>query len=257
MAEKSNIDGVTITSRGLRLITKLVAAKSQMEFTNVKVGTGILAEGDNPYELTHLVQYKMDGMIAGYGFDEAAMDAYVVMQLSNNQVETGFVMTEVGLYAMDPDIGEILYGYLDLSKDPNYIMPAENGRAKTVQIKLHVIVGEVKEIKASVSPLSQVTREELEKELEKLYRSKNIALLSADWGEEAPYVQTVGLKGVSPDTVLDGGLYIPAGTTPAQEKALIKAASCVSYFDTGDGTVTVTCIGKKPAVDFQIQLKGV
>lgn len=187
MAEKSNIDGVTITSRGLRLITKLVAAKSQMEFTNVKVGTGILAEGANPYELTHLVHYKMDGMIAGYGYDEEAMDAYVVMQLSNDQVETGFVMTEVGLYAMDPDLGEILYGYLDLSKDPNYIMPAENGRAKTVQIKLHVIVGEVKEIKASISPLSQVTREELEKELTKLYRSKNISLLSSAWGDEADY----------------------------------------------------------------------
>lgn len=167
MAEKSNIDGVTITARGLQLITKLVAAESQMEFSSVKVGTGILAAGMNPYELTNLVQYKMDGMIAGYGYDEEAMDAYVVMQLSNNQVETGFVMTEVGLYAMDPDLGEILYGYLDLSNDPNYIMPAENGRSKTVQIKLHIIVGEVNEIKASINPLSQVTREELEKELEK------------------------------------------------------------------------------------------
>ena len=101
----------------------------------------------------------MDGRIAGYGYDDDAKDAYVVMQISNEQIETGFVMTEAGIYAKDPDLGEILYGYLDLSEDPNYIMPAENGRFKTVQIKMHVIVGEVQEISATINPLSQVTRE--------------------------------------------------------------------------------------------------
>ena len=57
--------------------------------------------------------------------------------------------------------------------------------------------------------------------------------------------------------VLDGCLYIPRGTTDEQEKALVKAAVCVSYFDTGAGEVAVTCIGKKPNADFAIMLKGV
>ena len=167
MAEKSNVEGVTITARGLQLIAKLTAAKMKMEFTSAKVGTGVLPDGANAYDLTHLVAYKMDGRIAGYGYDDDAKDAYVVMQISNEQIETGFVMTEAGIYAKDPDLGEILYGYLDLSEDPNYIMPAENGRFKTVQIKMHVIVGEVQEISATINPLSQVTREELQKELDK------------------------------------------------------------------------------------------
>ncbi len=167
MAEKSNVEGVTITARGLQLIAKLTAAKMKMEFTRAKVGTGVLPDGANAYDLTHLVAYKMDGRIAGYGYDDDAKDAYVVMQISNEQIETGFVMTEAGIYAKDPDLGEILYGYLDLSEDPNYIMPAENGRFKTVQIKMHVIVGEVQEISATINPLSQVTREELQKELDK------------------------------------------------------------------------------------------
>lgn len=161
----ANSEGTIITTRGLQLITKLAGARGQIEFTNVKVGTGRLPIGTDPAELTHLITYKMDGMIAGYGYDEEAKDAYVVMQIVNEGIESGFIMTEVGLYAKDPDLGEILYAYVDLSNDPNHIMPAENGRSKTVQIKLHVIVGEVTELHAVINPLSQVTREEFDREL--------------------------------------------------------------------------------------------
>ena len=164
----SNSGGTIITTRGLQLITKLAAARDQMNFTNVKIGTGSPPEGTDPSALTHLAAYKMDGMIAEYGYDEEEQSAYVVMQLTNTSVEVGFVMTEIGLYAMDPDLGEILYAYVDLSDDPNYIMPAENGRSKTVQIKLHVFVGEVTQIVATINPISQVTRAEFEKALSTL-----------------------------------------------------------------------------------------
>ena len=156
---------VVNTTRGLQLITKLVSAQTKLTFTNVKIGTGSPQEGVDPSELTHLVAYKMDGQIAEYGYDDGAGEAYVVMQLTNTSIVTGFVMTEIGLYAQDPDLGEILYAYVDLSDDPNYIMPPENGRSKTIQIKLHTIVGEVANITATINPLAQVTRAEFEREL--------------------------------------------------------------------------------------------
>ena len=159
----SNSGGTVITTRGLQLITKLVASESQMEFTHVKIGIGSPPEGTDASSLTHLVSYKMDGTIAEYGYDEEEQAAYVVMQLTNTAVEAGFVMTEIGLYANDPDLGEILYAYVDLSDDPNYIMPAENGRSKTVQIKLHVFVGGTTKITAVINPSSQITRAEFER----------------------------------------------------------------------------------------------
>lgn len=163
----TNNEGVIITTRGLQLLTKLAASAGKLEFTKVKVGTGRPPDGTDPSGLTHLVMYKMDGMIADYGYDSEAMDGYVVMQISNAEIVSGFIMTEIGLYATDPDLGEILYAYVDLSNDPNHIMPAENGRSKTVQFKLHLIVGETKEIHAIINPNSQVTRAVLDKELEK------------------------------------------------------------------------------------------
>ena len=164
----SNNQGTIITTRGLQLITKLVASQTSMQFTNVKVGTGSPDEGTDPSGLTHLVAYKMDGLIAEYGYDDTPGEAYVVMQISNSNIENGFVMTEIGVYAQDPDLGEILFAYVNLSDDPNYIMPAENGRSKTVQIKLHLIIGEVSGITATINPLAQVTRAEFDRAIQDL-----------------------------------------------------------------------------------------
>lgn len=84
-----------------------------------------------------------------------------------------------------------------------------------------------------------------------------ITLAASGWSDTAPYTQTVSVEGILAADTPVGSLYIPPAATAANEKALKKAAGCVSYFDTADGAVTVTCIGKKPAVDFQMQLKGV
>lgn len=164
-----NRQGTVITTLGLQLLAKLASIEgTALEFAGVEIGTGSPGEGVNLSELTELFSYKMDGKIAEYGYDETAKDGYIVMQITNHTVQTGFVMTEIGLYAKDPDLGRILYAYLDLSDDPNYIMPAENGRSKIVQMKLHVIVGETKDIHATIDPISQVTYEKFQKEIARL-----------------------------------------------------------------------------------------
>lgn len=175
-----------ITTRGLQLLARLASGAEQLEFTGVKVGTGVVPDGTDPAQLMHLVSYKMDGMIADYGYDQETDDAFVVMQITNAGITSGFVMTEVGLFAMDPDRGEILYAYVDLSEDPNYIMPEENGRAKTVQIKMHVVVGEAANITATINPLSQVTMEAFQRELGKKTDSEGGDISDAVAGFETP-----------------------------------------------------------------------
>ncbi len=195
MSDTANLKGTVITTRGLQLIAKLAGAAGEMEFTGVKVGTGYPQEGTDPSELTHLVSYKMDGMIAEYGYDDETKDAYVIMQLTNTDIESGFIMTEIGLYAEDPDLGEILYAYLDLSDDPNHIMPAETGRIKTVQMKLHVIVGEATEIHATINPNSQVTRKELNKVIGTILT--NIEIPISGWQEQTYTIENAEITPVS------------------------------------------------------------
>ena len=87
--------------------------------------------------------------------------------------------------------------------------------------------------------------------------TRTITLTAAGWQGSGPYTQTVEASGVQDTDEPMAKEVIPKGTTKEDEKAIRKAAGCVSYFETGNGTVTFTCIGKKPETDFQVVIKGV
>ncbi len=89
-------------------------------------------------------------------------------------------------------------------------------------------------------------------------RRTQMATLTAEgWQGEGPYTQTVDVSNVKENDTPVAKELIPKSATKENEKAIRKAAACVSYFETGNGTVTFTCIGKKPATDFQVVVKGV
>ncbi len=97
----------------------------------------------------------------------------------------------------------------------------------------------------------------LKKELERQEHVELITLTAAGWQGSGPYTQAVEASGVQDTDEPMAKEVIPKGTTKEDEKAIRKAAGCVSYFETGNGTVTFTCIGKKPETDFQVVMKGV
>lgn len=97
----------------------------------------------------------------------------------------------------------------------------------------------------------------LKKELERQAHVELITLTAAGWQGSGPYTQAVEASGVQDTDEPMAKEVIPKGTTKEDEKAIRKAAGCVSYFETGNGTVTFTCIGKKPETDFQVVMKGV
>ncbi len=157
--------GTVITKKGVKLLAKLMATKAALTFTRISVGTGKILNGYDPSEMIDLVQYKMDGAISKCNTDNDT--AKITMQISSMGIESGFVISEVGVYAEDPDEGEILYSYIDLSDDPQYIY-AEGGQAiKFVEITLEVVVGAETKVTAYINPESMITRDELKKELMK------------------------------------------------------------------------------------------
>lgn len=82
-------------------------------------------------------------------------------------------------------------------------------------------------------------------------------LTAAGWSSSAPYTQTVEVPGVTADDRPIVSLYLADGITAAEAKLQSKAYGCVDRAITGSGNVTVYCYNKKPAADFQIQIKGV
>ena len=162
--------GTVLTNNGLVLITKLVAAKATLEFSRVAVGTGKVPQGVDPQAMISLNAYKMDAKISSYGVSPDQEDvAYIVTQVSSIGVSAGFAVTEGGVFANDPDKGEILFAYLDLTEDPQYVYAETDSISKFVEITFNVLIGSVEKVTAYVTPgalVKKVEFEELKKRVE-------------------------------------------------------------------------------------------
>ena len=150
--------GTFVVSKGFRVLTKLAASQGSLQFTRAAVGTGKPPEGYSPESMIGLNAYKIDAEIADYGVQDDM--AYITVQVSSDNVTEGFLVTEVGVFAEDPDEGEILYGYMDISTDPTYIYAnGSTNRSKFAEFTLYVLVGSVSNVIAAVTPGSIITRD--------------------------------------------------------------------------------------------------
>ena len=86
---------------------------------------------------------------------------------------------------------------------------------------------------------------------------KRIVIPASGWSDKAPYVQSVSALGAQENiSLIIGGPYL--GDEPGIEtvRARKKAFGYVDRVVSGNGIVTLYCYGSKPAVDFEILVKG-
>jgi len=157
--------GTVITNSGIQLLVKLAASGRALEFSRAAVGTGQIPTGYDPQNMINLNAYKMDGTIASCS--AAGDTASIVFQLSSEGVTTGFTVTEAGIYAIDPDRGEILYSYLDMTQDPQYVYADGSTITKFIEMTLNVVIGSAANVTTYINPNSLIKREEFETELYK------------------------------------------------------------------------------------------
>lgn len=97
---------------------------------------------------------------------------------------------------------------------------------------------------------------EIEAAVEEITRVIEATFLADEWSASAPYTQTVSVTGITENNA-PIPLFVDDGNSEPESKAKQKAYGCVSYFDSGDGTVTATCKYRKPETTFTVGLKGV
>ncbi len=161
MEEKQYKDGTYLTQKGSQLIAKLLAAKGVMRYTRVAFGSGTRPEETVPKEMTALAGYVMDGRIAAVdasGNGEVSITAQII----STDVAVGFFVTEIGLYAEDPEDGEILYTYVSLQDNPEWIRPDSDLVGKLAIFDIVAAIGNVSEVTATINPYSIATKEDLD-----------------------------------------------------------------------------------------------
>lgn len=155
--------GTVLTKKGVRLIAKILASGAVLKITRAAVGTGYVQEGIDARDMEDLNCYEMDGSIVRIEKAEEESQVEIAFQVSSVGVEENFVITEAGIFAEDPDEGEILYGYLDMSDDPQYVYHSRNAISKMVEITMAIIVATTEMINVEIHPGSLVSIGDFEK----------------------------------------------------------------------------------------------
>lgn len=119
--------GFIIPTLGWNLLTKLLAFET-LEITRVMVGTGRLPDGTDPTTIVDLVQpTALATSTIPIADGNTCMFIVEYRNSLNGGLQQGFWLNEFGVYANDPDIGEVLLYYGSLGDFPQYVSPYING----------------------------------------------------------------------------------------------------------------------------------
>lgn len=109
---------MTLTNAGQALQTKVLAGAT-LTFTRIALGDGQL-NGQPIAPLTALISQKATVEVDSVRVVNTST-AQVAGFFSNADISTGFWWRETGVFAQDPDMGEILYGYTNAGDAGDYI----------------------------------------------------------------------------------------------------------------------------------------
>ena len=153
MAEWSN---AIMTDVGNALQAKVNAGQTKLTFTKIKVGSGVNAT--NPLALTDVISSKWEttNIIVKREGKIVSVDTFI----TNSGITEAFRMSEIGLFAQDPDKGEVLYAYLT-DPEPDR-MPAEGGSVVVSQeLTIGMVFSNTGNVSLTVNMGALVTREQL------------------------------------------------------------------------------------------------
>ena len=154
MAEWNN---ATMTDVGETLQAKVNAGLTQLTFTKIKVGSGVSTT--NAQALTDVISSKWE--TSNFTVKRDGKIVTVDTFITNTGITEAFRMTEIGLFAQDPDKGEVLYAYLTDSVPDR--MPAEGGSTVVSQeLSLGMTFSNSGNVTLTVNMGALVTREQLE-----------------------------------------------------------------------------------------------
>ncbi len=144
----ANWNGLVMTDKGIALQSK-VQAGEVLNITKMKLGSGTLPAETDIRKLTDLIKPEQN---LGIGGREPNGDyCKISATISNVGLEAGYYVRELGVFAEDPDDGEILYAYTT-DDAPDYL-PAEGGSTVISQeFSVNIAVSDTDKINVEIDP---------------------------------------------------------------------------------------------------------
>lgn len=147
----ANWSGIILTDRGRALQAKVETGVS-LNITKFKLGDGIASGAlESLLDLVHPLQTVGIGSVKALG----GM-CEITGVLTNSSVTTGYYLRELGIYAMDPDLGEILYA-ITTDSAPDYLPPGGGNVVISEEFSINIAISNATNVTAILNPQGLVT----------------------------------------------------------------------------------------------------
>lgn len=133
-----------LTKKGLDLQAK-VQAGEKLRLTRVAVGDGLIDDPEEIFEMKSLKGYQHTFKIQNIAKDRGKSSCTIKVVIDNKDITEGFFLREIGIFAQDPDEGEILYCLSNAGKYADFLPEKEVSEVKVV-MNLIVIVGNAENV---------------------------------------------------------------------------------------------------------------
>jgi len=160
--------GFVIPANGMNLLAKLLAGDS-LVITKIMVGSGQLPDGADPRELSDLIQPVAEATSTVPQADGNTCSFVIEYRNDmNGGLAEGFALNEYGIFASDPDIGEVLLYYGTLGQYPQYVAPFSVGAIDVRRFPVSIVLTDEVDVKISYIPLAFMTADDISSYLQEI-----------------------------------------------------------------------------------------
>ena len=131
-----------ITKKGREYLAKIQAENKPINFVKIKIGDGRLDNYDNPAELEHLINQKVEKGILTLNQEHDTV--ILTTNIDNVSLRTGYYPREIGVFVNDNG-QEIMYYYMNDGDETSWIPPESDGPFK-IELKLNLIASNAQSI---------------------------------------------------------------------------------------------------------------
>ena len=131
-----------ITKKGREYLAKIQAENKPINFIKIKIGDGRLDNYDNPAELEHLINQKVEKGILTLNQEHDTV--ILTTNIDNVSLRTGYYPREIGVFVNDNG-QEIMYYYMNDGDETSWIPPETDGPFK-IELKLNLIASNAQSI---------------------------------------------------------------------------------------------------------------
>lgn len=153
----ASFNNTIITKKGHALIAKIVAGTATANFTKIRTSDHQYPSGTNFEELTSLSGIKQTVDVASVTKVSPAK-IRVSGVFTNAALEAGYYVRNIGLYAVDPQEGEILYS-ITTAIEADWMPPQGGISASSILVDIETVVGNADNVNITVNPNATATVE--------------------------------------------------------------------------------------------------